>query len=91
MTDAKRDNNQVPVITGVDSSDGVTVLPVKANPDNHRLIFEDGIGGSDPGANDARHDNNGVPTLLATSNADGTTPVPIFVNSATGAILIKST
>lgn len=43
MTNAKRDNNRVPAIIGVSSSDGTTITPVYVDPTTHRLLV-DGVG-----------------------------------------------
>lgn len=48
MTNAKRDENRVPTLLGVSSSDGVTPIPVKINPTTGRVLAEGpGSGGGD--------------------------------------------
>ena len=40
MANASRDDNRVPVLMGVSSADGVTLLPIKVNPATGRVIAE---------------------------------------------------
>lgn len=82
MTDAKRDNNQVPVMLGVLDSDGETPTMVKVVAATHVVCIDDNTTGSDNSRDDAYRDNNQVTTLLGVSEADGVTPVPIYVNSS---------
>lgn len=90
MTNAKRDNNQIPVILGTSSSDGTTPIPIKADPSTHALLVNDRATGSDLSGDVALRDDNGVTTLLAVSETDGVTPVPIYADSSTGALLTDS-
>lgn len=90
MADAKRDNNQIPIMTGVLNTDGTTITLFKANPSTHVLFINDGTTGSDFGSDDAVRDNNNIPVLLAVSNSDGSTPVPLYVDT-NGNLLVKST
>lgn len=90
MANAQRDNNNVPTIIGVSSSDGSTIYNVKADPSTHGLKISDGTTGTDFGNTYAGHDDNGVTTLLAVSSVDGTTPVELYVEAATGSLLIKN-
>lgn len=92
MTEAKRDNNQVPTILATSSSDGITPEPVCADPTSDNAICaEDGTSGSDLSGDNAARDENSVPVLMAVSSADGVTPVPVYINPATKKLLIKST
>lgn len=91
MTNASRDNNNVPTIIGTSNTDGSTILRMTADPSTHGLMISDGVGGTDYGFTSAEHDDNSVPTILAVSSSDGTTPVPIYLDSSTGALLIKTT
>jgi len=88
MTDAKRDNNQVPVMLGVSNADGKTPTPIKIDPTSHTILMENGSSGTDLGGDDAARDNNQVPVMLAVSEDDGETPVPLYINPATGALLV---
>ena len=90
MTEAKRDNNQIPTMTGVLNTDGTTITLIKANPTTHEMLVNDNTTGSDFGSDDAKRDNNYTPILLATSSSDGATPVPLYVDT-NGNFLIKST
>lgn len=87
---AKRDNNQIPVILGTDSTDGSTPVAIKINPTNHGIKVDDGVTGTDLSGDIASRDENGVTVLMGVSSADGVTPTPIYVDSSTGALLIKS-
>lgn len=44
MTEAKRDENKVPTLLAVSSVDGVTPVPVKADPTTGRLLVDTGSG-----------------------------------------------
>ncbi len=90
MTQAKRDNNQIPVILGVLNTDGETPTPPQANPTTHALNYDDHATGSDFGDDLASRDENGITTMMAVSETDGLTPVALYVNSS-GQLLIDST
>lgn len=90
MTNAKRDENNVPSILGILQTDGETVTPVNVNPVNHGLSVDNNTTGSDNGPAGALKDENFVPTLLAVSEVDGTTVVPLYVD-ADGKLLIDET
>lgn len=89
MADAPRDSNQIPALLGVLDSDGLTVVPIKANPATHALKVSDASTGSDNGPTNAKRDQNQVTTLVATSSADGVTPVVVYADSS-GNLLIDS-
>jgi hypothetical protein len=90
MTNAKRDDNNVPTMLGVLNSDGLTVTPVKINPANNALSVDNDVTGSDNGPDHALRDENYVTTLMAVSSADGTTLIPLYVD-ADGKLLIDET
>ena len=89
MTQAKKDNNQIPVLLGTDSTDGITPTPLKASPSTHALKTNDNTTGSNLSGNIAYRDNNGYTVMMGVSNADGVTPVPIYALLSTGALLIN--
>ena len=91
MTDAKRDNNQIPTLLATDKDDGITPVAVKADPTMHEVICLNGDSGLDVGNDDSVRDNNSIPAISAVSSDDGETPVSIFADSVTGAILVKTT
>jgi len=91
MTNAQRDNNQIPTLLATDKDDGITPVAVKAEPTSHQMACSNGTLGSDIGNENASHDENSVPSMVAVSSDDGETPVPIYADSATGAILVKTT
>jgi hypothetical protein len=78
---ARRDDNRIPVLLGTLDSDGQTIVPVEANPANHRLAVMNGDTGSDLGTPNAKRDENRVPALMAVSSADGVTPVAVYADS----------
>lgn len=90
MSNAERDDNNVPSILGVLNTDGETAARVKANPSTHSLAVNNNTTGSDNGPDRALRDENFVPTMLAVSSADGTTLVPLYVD-ADGKLLIDQT
>ena len=90
MTNAKRDDNNVPTMIGVLNTDGETVTPVVVNGTNHTLGVEDNTTGSDNGPGDrALRDENFVTTLIGVSDVDGVTPVVVYTDSD-GKLLIDS-
>jgi len=40
MAQAQRDQNNVPTLLGVSSTDGKTPIPIYANPTTHRLLVD---------------------------------------------------
>lgn len=88
MTNAKTDNNRVPLAIGVLNTDGATPTPIKANPTTHVVDTADGTTGSDFGNDWAARDDNVKTTMLAT-DASGNI-IPLYVNSS-GQLLVKST
>lgn len=90
MANASRDENFVPTLLGTLSTDGLTPIPIKANPTSHRLLINDGTTGIDHGRTVARRDENNIPVLLAVSSADYKTPVEVYA-SAAGVLLVDST
>lgn len=90
MANASRDENNVPSLLGALSSDGVTVVPILADPSAHTLEISDGTGGTDHGPKNAPRDQNNIPVLLAVSSEDGVTPVVVYCDSS-GNLLIQST
>ena len=86
----KRDNNQVPVISGVLDTDGETPTNIFATPSTNVLDVADDTSGSDFGISNAKRGDSGVPGLIAVSESDGVTPVQLYVDSS-GNLLIDST
>lgn len=84
-----QDANQVPVDSGVSSTDGETVVSIKANPANGAVKVRSNGSDTTP-PTDAKRDGNHRPTMVALSSVDGVTPVPIEVDPSTGAILIST-
>ncbi len=89
MADAPRDSNQIPALLGVLNTNGLTVVPILADPTSHALKVSDGSTGSDNGPTNAKRDQNQVTTLVATSSVDGKTPVVVYAD-ASGNLLIDS-
>ncbi len=90
MTDAKRDNNSIPVDLAVLQADGVTPSPIRVDPSTHYLKVVDGTTGTDQGTLPARRDANSVTTLMAVSNDGNATLVPLYLDSSFN-LLVKST
>ncbi len=91
MTNAKRDNNQIPTVTGTSNADGSTPTLIKVNPTTHVTQIDDGTTGSDLSGDNALRDDNSVPVILGVSEVDGVTPVPIYTDPANGKLLVDST
>lgn len=91
MSNAYRDENNVPTLIATLDSDGQTIIRVKANSVNHGLKVDDNTTGSDNGnnGNNANKDQNNVPVLIAVSSVDGFTPVEVYADS-NGMLLINS-
>lgn len=92
MTNAYKDQNNVPTLIAASKNDGTTIVRIQANATNHGLIVDDASTGSDNGNNDgnAARDENFVPVLIAVSSADGVTPVEVYGDPVTGALLVDS-
>ncbi len=88
MTQAKLDNNSVPVAEGVLSTDGATPTQLEADPTTHILDVLNGTTGADFGNDWAARDDNAKPTMLATDANDNI--IPLYVDSG-GNLLVKST
>lgn len=84
---AKFDNNKVPTLLGVSSTDGVTPTRIQVNSSANAVLVDDGTTGSDLSGDNAVRDENGQTVLLAVSSADGTT-IPLYVLN--GKLLINS-
>ncbi len=90
MTQAKKDNNGIPVILGTSNVDGETPTPVKADPTTHSLEVDDDTTGSDLSDDIASRDNNGVTVMMAVSETDGVTPTALYTDPTNGKLLIDS-
>lgn len=91
MTNAKKDNNNIPVILAASSADGSTPVPIKINPTTHGISVDDAGTGSDLSGDNASRDDNGVTIMMGVSSADGVTPCPIYADLSNGKLFIKST
>ncbi len=92
MSNAQRDENTRPTMSCASKNDGITIVPITANPITHALTAEDSSGGSDNGnnSNNAMLDENSVPVLTALSSAGDDTIVEVYGNPTDGSILIDS-
>lgn len=90
MGKASRDENQVTSILAKWRNDGITPLPILANPSTHAMMIDLGTTGSDLGDDNAAKDPNFVSSMLAVSKTDGSTVVPLFATSG-GNLLIDNT
>jgi len=89
MANAERDQNFVPTLIVALSTNGTTIVRVKADASSHGLMVSDAATGSDHGPVNALRDDNFVPTLLAVSSLDGVTPVVVYADSS-GNLLVDS-
>jgi len=91
VSNAPRDNNQIPTILGTSNADGKTPVPIYVDAADHSMCVEDAATGSDLSDDDADRDDNGIPVMMAVSSADGKTPCAVYVNAANNKLLIQST
>lgn len=98
MANAEHDGNFVPSLLGVSSADGVTVVPIYANPTTHRLLVDSGGGGS--GITSINGDTTALQTLSTgttgtdftiSDNGIGTHTFQIPTASASARGLLSST
>lgn len=92
MSNAKKDENGRPTLICASNGDGITIVPIKANPANHGLKIDDNTTGSNNGNNNgnAMIDENGVAVLTALSSAADGKIIEVYGDPATGKILINS-
>jgi len=88
--EAVRDQNRIPVTLVTSNLDGITPLPLKANPLNNALQVSDGVGGVSLSSSPAGRDENFKVVAMGVSSVDGVTPVEIYADSVTGALLINN-
>jgi hypothetical protein len=84
------DQNRVPVVIAVKSTDGVTISSVCADSIKHAVCVVDDTTGSDlsTNENDLRDGNRKV-AFMAVSSIDGITPVEVYCDTD-GKLLINS-
>ena len=88
MSNASRDNNNVPTLLAVLDTNGATLVPVEVV--SNTLSVELGTTGVDNGPSDrALRDENSVTTLIGVSSVDGVTPVAVYADSE-GRLLIDN-
>lgn len=92
MTNAKRDENNRPIMIGISNITGNTIESLQASPTTHGLEVDDATTGSNVGNNSgiALVDENGVQVLCAESSAGDGTIIELYVNDSTGRLLINS-
>ncbi len=90
MSNASRDENNVPTLLGGLSTNGITPTRVKVNASTHALKVSDDTTGTDFGPSIAPRDENSVPVLLAVSEVDGETPVVVYAD-LNGNLLVDNT
>jgi hypothetical protein len=88
MANASRDNNQVTTMIALLLADGLTLVPLMADPTSHALQTNTVTTGADNGPTNAKRDANQVTVLLAASSGDGTTPVALYATTD-GKLLTK--
>ena len=87
MTNARKDENDVPVILTVSDQDGETIIPVLST--SNALNISDGMTGTDYGTPNAKRDESEVRCLMAVSSIDGS-PITLYADS-NGNLLVQST
>lgn len=93
MTNAKRDDNFIPVMMGVSSVDGVTPVPVTLDPTTLRLrvvVISNLKNDATPDRNTSRRDENTKPTL-AGENSSTQNIEPISIETVGNGIMMKGT
>ena len=82
------DQNRIPVIQGVSKTDGVTLVPVMANPLTHTLLTIAGGAGVASSGNSPRDEDRKI-AFMGVSSVDGITPVAVYVDPVTNSLLIS--
>ena len=92
MSNAKFDQNNRPTIICASKNDGITIVPIQANPTTHCLKVNDTMGGSDNGNNNnnAMLDENSVPVFTALSSDGSGAIVEVYGDPVTNMLLITS-
>lgn len=86
----KRDQNDIPVASGVSSTDGFTPLSFRVDPvTDHLLVKSISSSNSATSATKDKRDQNDIPSKYGVSSVDGITMVPIRTDS-NGYLLTKS-
>lgn len=90
MANAAHDQNDRPTIICASNTDGVTIVPILANPSNHGIKVNDSASGSENGNNqgNAMLDENGVPVWVAESSTNDGSIIEVYGSS--GMVLINS-
>ena len=90
MTNAQRDDNNVPTMLAVLNTDGTSLVRVRINTSaSNSLKVDDNTTGSDNGPSRSLRDENFVTSMMAVSSVDGVTPVVLYTDSD-GKLLIDS-
>ena len=92
MAVAKRDENSRTTIICASKNDGITIVPITANPGTHHLNCSDGTTGSDNGNNsgNAILDENNVAVWMAESSADDGSLIEVYADPVSQVLLIDS-
>lgn len=89
-----RDGNRRPVLWGVSSVDGTTLVAIKVNSTSGGFAVENGVTVMPVMAalpTTLPRDGNRIPCLGGVSNDANNTIIPVSVNPATGALQIQTT
>lgn len=87
MSNAKLDQNRIPTLLGTSKDDGVTTIPLIADPVTHKLqAIVASSSDLSISPNDTRDENRKI-AFMAVSAVDGVTPVPVYCDSS-GRLLI---
>ncbi len=92
MSNAGHDQNSRPTIICASSLDGITIVPILADPSTHGLKNDDNTTGSDNGNNGgaAMIDENQVSVWIAESSANDGAIIEVYGDLSTGKVLINS-
>jgi hypothetical protein len=93
MSNAGHDSNSRPTLICASKLDGVTIVPIKADPTTHGVKNDDGATGTDNGNNggNAMMDENMVSVATALSSDGSGRIIEIYGDASNGKLLIKST
>lgn len=92
MSNAGEDANYRPTLICASKADGVTIVPILANPTSHGVLNDDGTTGSDNGNNggNSMTDGNMVSVAIALSSDGSGRIIEVYGDISNGKLLINS-
>ena len=91
MSISKRDDNRIPVLMGVSSTDGVTPIPLTVDPDTGRLrvyVAGTSLNNATPDRNVSRRDGNRKPVIAGQDNTDDDYE-PLSIETANDGLMLQ--